>query len=91
VVSHSREAAQRGAFEAMIEIGPQLQASMINPAEAAAWNLVAVMLAQQGCSYGYFSAQGIAATNTLTSNRCFRQGKGARGSVLARLWRADDA
>jgi hypothetical protein len=68
-VSHAREAAQRGAFDAMIEIGPLLQASMIDPAEVAAWNLVAVMLAQQGCSAGYFSAQWMtAATNTLTSN-----------------------
>jgi hypothetical protein len=68
-VFHAREAAQRGAFDAMIEIGPQLQASMIDPAEVAAWNLVAVMFAQQGCSAGYFSAQWMtAATNTLTSN-----------------------
>jgi TPR repeat protein len=69
-VSHAREAAQRGVLEAMIEIGPQLQASMIDPNEVAAWNLVGMMLAQQRCSYGPFSGQLIAAaTNTLTSKK----------------------
>ena len=37
-VTHAREAAQRGSFDAMIEIGPQLQASQIDPDEVAAWN-----------------------------------------------------
>jgi TPR repeat protein len=68
-VAHAREAAQRGALDAMIQIGPQLQASMIDPNEVAAWSLVGAMLAQQGCSYGAFSVQWLtAATNALTSN-----------------------
>jgi hypothetical protein len=71
-VSHAREAAQRGAFDAMLEIGPQLQASMIDPDEALAWNLVATMLAQQGCTFGAFSLQWIAAaTNTLATEKAF--------------------
>jgi TPR repeat protein len=71
-VSHAREAAQRGAFDAMLEIGPQLQASMIDPDEALAWNLVAAMLAQQGCTFGAFSLQWVAAaTNTLTAKKSF--------------------
>jgi hypothetical protein len=71
-VSHAREAAQRGAFDAMLEIGPQLQASMIDPDEVSAWNLVATMLAQQGCTFGAFSLQWIAAaTNTLATEKAF--------------------
>ena len=68
-VAHAREAAQRGSFDAMIEIGPQLQASQIDPDEVAAWNLVGAMLAQQGCSYGGLTVQWVtAATKTLASN-----------------------
>jgi hypothetical protein len=67
-IAHAREAAQRGSFDAMIEIGPQLQASQIDPDEVAAWNLVGAMLAQQGCSYGGLTVQGMtSATNTLAS------------------------
>jgi hypothetical protein len=48
-VTHAREAAQRGSFEAMLEIGPQLQASQTNADEVSAWILVYAALAQQGC------------------------------------------
>jgi hypothetical protein len=83
-VSHAREAAQSGAFDAMIEIGPQLQASMIDPNEAAAWNLLATMLAQQGCSYGAFSPQWIAAaTDALTSKKSFDKAR----SLAEQYWR----
>jgi hypothetical protein len=75
-VSHAREAAQRGAFDAMLEISPQLQASMIDPDEALAWNLLATMLAQQGCTFGAFSLHWVAAaTNTLTSKKSFDKAK----------------
>jgi TPR repeat protein len=67
-VSDAREAAQRGALTAMLEIGPQLQASMIDPTEVAAWNLVAGALAQKGCSPGGFGTSWMtAAAATLTS------------------------
>jgi TPR repeat protein len=83
-VSHAREAAQRGALEAMIEIGPQLQASMIDPNEAVAWDLVATMLAQQGCTFGAFSPQWIAAaTNTLTAKKSFDKAR----SLAEQYWR----
>jgi hypothetical protein len=83
-VSHAREAAQRGVLEAMIEIGPQLQASMIDPNEVAAWNLVATMLAQQGCTYGAFSFPLIAAaTNTLTAKKSFDKAR----SLAEQYWR----
>jgi TPR repeat protein len=49
-VSHAREAAQRGSYDAMLEIGPQLQASQIDPDEVAAWNLVYAFLEQSGCA-----------------------------------------
>jgi TPR repeat protein len=83
-VSHAREAAQRGALDAMIEIGPQLQAGMIDPTEVEAWNLVATMLAQQGCSYGLFSPQWIAAaTNTLSAKKSFDKAT----SLAEQYWR----
>jgi hypothetical protein len=69
-IAHAREAAQRGSFDAMIQIGPQLQASQIDPDEVAAWSLVGAMLAQQGCAYGGLSVQWMKSqTGTLTSNR----------------------
>jgi TPR repeat protein len=83
-VSHAREAAQRGAFEAMIEIGPQLQASVIDPTEVAAWNLVVTVLAQQGCSYGAFSFPLIAAaTNTMTAKKSFDKAR----ALADQYWR----
>jgi hypothetical protein len=66
-VAHAREAAQRGSFGAITQIGPQ--ASQMDPDEVTAWNLAGAMLSQQGCSYGGLSAQWMAsATSTLTSN-----------------------
>jgi hypothetical protein len=83
-VSHTREAAQRGAMEAIIEIGPQVQASIVDPTEVAAWGLVNTMLAQQGCTYGAFSVQLVtAATNTLTSKKSFDKAR----SLAEQHWR----
>ena len=56
-VVHAREAAQRGNFDAISEIGPKLQASQIAPDEVQAWSLVAAMLAQQGCSSNSLTVQ----------------------------------
>jgi TPR repeat protein len=82
-VSHAREAAQRGALEAIIEIGPQLQASMIDPNEVVAWNLVGTMLAQQGCSYGAFSPQLVtAATDAMTWKKSFDKAR----SLAEQYW-----
>ena len=83
-VAHAREAAQRGAFDAMIEIGPQVQASMVDPNEALAWNLLATMLAQQGCTFGAFSPQWIRAANsTLTAKKSFDKAS----SLAEQYWR----
>jgi hypothetical protein len=83
-VAHAREAAQRGALDAMIQIGPQLQASQIDPNEVAAWNLVGAMLAQQGCSYGGLSVQWLKNSNaTLTSNRMSANAK----ALADQYWR----
>jgi len=68
-VAHARDAAQRGSFGAIIQIGPQLQASEMDPDEVTAWNLTGAVLSQQGCSYGGLTVQWMAsATSTLTSN-----------------------
>jgi hypothetical protein len=68
-VAHAREAAQQGSFDAVLQIGPQLQASQMDADEVTAWNLVGAMLSQQGCSYGGLAVQWMAsATSALTSN-----------------------
>ena len=68
-VAHAREAAQQGSFDAVFQIGPQLQANQMDPDEVTAWNLVGAMLSQQGCSYGGLAVQWMAsATSALTSN-----------------------
>jgi hypothetical protein len=68
-VAHTREAAQGGSFDAIIQLGPQLQASQMDPDEVTAWNLAGAMLSQQGCSYGGLTVQWMtSATGTLTSN-----------------------
>jgi TPR repeat protein len=84
-VAHAREAAQRGSLDAMIEIGPRLMASQIDPAEVQAWNLVGALLAQQGCENGGgFTVQGMTSwTGTLTSKNV--SGK-ARG-LAEQYWR----
>jgi hypothetical protein len=56
-VTHAREAAQRGSFDAMLYIGPQLQASQIHADEVAAWILVYAALSQQGCVSHAIDAQ----------------------------------
>ena len=68
-VAHAREAAQQGSFDAIIQIGPQLQTSQMDPDEVMAWNLAGAMLSQQGCSYGGLAVQWmVSATSALTSN-----------------------
>jgi hypothetical protein len=81
-VSHAREAAQRGALDAMIEM--LVQASIIDPNEVVAWNLLATMLTQQGCTFGAFSPQWIAAaTTTLTTKKSSDQAR----SLAEQYWR----
>ena len=83
-VAHAREAAQRGNLDAMNQIGPQLQASPIDPNEAAAWNLVGAMLVQQGCSYGAMTVQWMTSTsNTLTLKGISDKAK----SLAEQYWR----
>jgi hypothetical protein len=68
-VAHAREAAQRGSFDAIMQIGPQLQADLMDPDEVTAWNLAGAMLSQQGCSYGGLTVQWMtSAASALTSN-----------------------
>ena len=68
-VAHAREAAQQGSFDAVFQIGPQLQTSLMDPDEVTAWNLVGAMLSQQGCSYGGLAVQSMAsAASALTAN-----------------------
>lgn len=54
-VSHAREAAQRGSIDAMLQIGPQLPQSQIDPDEVSAWSLLDAALEQQGCAGMGFS------------------------------------
>jgi len=84
-VAHAREAAERGSFGAIFQIGPQLQASQMDPDEVAAWNLAGAMLSQQGCSYGGLTVQWMtSATSSLTSNDTSDRAK----SLAEQYWRA---
>jgi hypothetical protein len=47
-VADARSAAQQGSIDAMLAIGPQLQASQIDPAEVQAWQLIDAGLQLQG-------------------------------------------
>jgi hypothetical protein len=47
-VTHAREAGERGVFDTLLEIGPQLQASQLDPDEVAAWSLIRARLEMQG-------------------------------------------
>lgn len=69
----------------MIEIGPKLMASQIDPYEVQAWNLVGALLAQQGCQNGGgLTVQWVtAASSTLTSNRVSDQAR----SLAEQYWR----
>jgi hypothetical protein len=83
-VAHAREAAQRGSFDAIIQIGPQLQASYMDPDEVTAWNLAGAMLSQQGCSYGGLTVQWLtSATSALTSTNFSDKAK----SLAEQYWR----
>jgi hypothetical protein len=67
-VTHARDAAQIGSFDAIMRIGPHLQASQIDPDEMAAWNLVYASLEQQGCaSQALNAAMMKSASHTLNS------------------------
>jgi hypothetical protein len=71
--------------ESLVAIGPQLQASQIDPNEVAAWNLVGAMLAQQGCSYGGLTVQGMTSvTNTLASKSV----SGKARALAEQYWQA---
>lgn len=54
-VTHAREAAERGTIDAMLQIGPQLPESQIDPDEVSAWGLVYAALEQAGCTGMGFS------------------------------------
>jgi hypothetical protein len=47
-VADARSAAQQGSIDAMLAIGPQLQASQIDPDEVQAWQLINAGLQLQG-------------------------------------------
>jgi hypothetical protein len=66
-VSHAREAAQRGAFDAMIDIGPRHAAGAIDPYEFSAWTLISASTQLQGCGRNGCSVSWMKA-NTLTLN-----------------------
>jgi hypothetical protein len=82
-VAHAREAAERGSFDAMIEIGPKLMASQIDPYEVQ--DLVGALRAQQGCQNGGgLTVRWVtAAANTLTSNRVSDKAR----SLAEQYWR----
>jgi TPR repeat protein len=56
-VTHAREAAERGRIEGLIEIGPHLDASQIDPDEVTAWTLINASLQVRGCGGNGFTVR----------------------------------
>ncbi len=83
-IKHAREAARRGAIDAMMKIGPDTPAGLLDPDEVTAWGLVQASLQQRGCGGNGFSVRemkGIA--STLNANNISAQAR-----VLAvQYWR----
>ena len=48
-IRDARQAAERGSMDAILDIGPKVQQSLIDPDEVSAWRLVHASLEQQGC------------------------------------------
>jgi len=75
-IMHAREAAQRGAIDAMLFIGPHLPAGQLSPDEVTAWGLVQASLQQQGCGGSGFSARTMKSiTSTLNANNISAQAR----------------
>jgi TPR repeat protein len=67
-VTHARDAAQKGAIDAMLTLGPQLPAGQIDPDEVTAWNLVSAALQQRGCAVSSINVEWMKSTTaTVTS------------------------
>jgi TPR repeat protein len=73
-ITHAREAAQRGAIDAMLTIGPRLPAGQLDPNEVAAWGLIQASLQQAGCGGNGFSVREMKSiSNTLNANNISAQ------------------
>jgi TPR repeat protein len=66
-VTHARDAAQKGAFDAMIALGPYLSAGQVSPDEVAAWNLVHSLLQQSGCQVSTLNVEWMKSTGATLS------------------------
>ncbi len=67
-LTDARDAAERGEFDAMLEIGPQLQASQIDPDEVEAWSLIHAAIDVQGYAGNRISVAMVkSASGTLNS------------------------
>lgn len=67
-IRHTREAAQRGEFDAMLAVGPDLPAGQISPDEVTAWGLVQASLHQRGCGTGFGLREVKGITSVLNAN-----------------------
>jgi TPR repeat protein len=82
-IKHAREAAQAGAIDAMLAIGPHLPAGQINPDEIVAWGLVHASLLQQGCGGNGFSVREMKGIlSTLNANNISTQAR----SLAEQYW-----
>lgn len=75
-IQHAREAAQRGAIDAMLAIGPHLSAGQVDPNEVMAWGLVQASLLQQGCGNNGFGVREMKSTlSALNANNITAQAR----------------
>jgi hypothetical protein len=75
-VKHAREAARRGAIDAMMKIGPDTPAGLLDPDEVTAWGLVQASLRQRGCGGNGFSVREMKSiASTLNANNISAQAR----------------
>ena len=75
-IKHAREAARRGAIDAMMKIGPDTPAGLLDPDEVTAWGLVQASLQQRGCGGNGFSVREMKSiASTLNANNISAQAR----------------
>jgi len=83
-IKHAREAAQRGAPDAIVYIGPHVPAGQLDPNQVTAWGLVQASLEQRGCGGDGFSIRSLTRiVNTLNAKNISAQAR----ALAEQYWR----
>ncbi len=80
-VVHAREAAEMGATDAIINLGPHLPVGQLDPGEVAAWKLIPATLQQRGCS-----GQPLTPDDMISSSQTLASATPTAQSRATQLW-----